>query len=65
MASRSNLLAVLLVIVLIACVDPAAAAGIGMGFGDGLALFLCFGILIVGVLACLGCYSRRLMAERY
>lgn len=65
MASRSNLLAVLLVIVLISFVDPAAAAGIGMGFGDGLALFLCFGILIVGVLACLGCYSRRLMAERY
>lgn len=42
-----------------------AEASNGLGFGDGLALFLCSGIAIVGVLACLGRYSRRLGAGQF
>lgn len=63
MAPQLILLAV--VLLLLGLVEPATAAGTGMGFGDGLALFLCFGILIIGVLACLGHHSRRLSAGQF
>lgn len=45
-------------VALIGLVQPAEASG--LAFGDGLALFLCFGIALVGVLACLGRHSRRM-----
>lgn len=44
-------------------VEPAAATG--MAFGDGLALFLCLGIVIVAILACLGQHSRRVGAGQF
>lgn len=42
-----------------------AEASVGLSFGDGLAFFLCLGISIVGILACLGRYARRMSAEPY
>lgn len=52
------------ILMLLGIVDP-AAAGEGMTFGDGLAFFLIVSIVIVGVLACLGQYSRRVSSGRF
>lgn len=49
---------------LIGLVDP-VSAGNGMTFGDGLAFFLIFGIAVIGILACLGQYSRRVSSGQY
>lgn len=51
---------------ILALIQPAVASGgSGMSFGDGLAFFLIIGITVVGILACLGAYSRRLASERF
>lgn len=57
------LILVSILVLLVSFVEPAEAAG--LTFGDAMAFILCTGIAVVGVLACLGQYSRRISSGQY
>lgn len=59
----AHLITLTVLLFLVSFVEPAEASG--LSFGDGLAIFLCFGLTIIGVLACLGRHSRRMSSGQF
>lgn len=60
---NTNIVAVLLVLLYV-CQTTEATGG-GMGFGDAFALILCAIITVIGVLAGLGKYARRVSSNQF